>query len=64
MFTEIEHPVAGKLTITASQLKLSETPATVRTPSPTLGQDNEAVYGALLGLTPDEVEQCRQEGVF
>ena len=64
MFTEIEHPVAGKLTITASQLKLSETPATVRTPSPTLGQDNEAVYGALLGLTPDEVEQYRQEGVF
>ena len=32
--------------------KLSATPTEVRTPGPTLGQDNESIYGELLGLGP------------
>ena len=64
MFVDIEHPIAGKLTITGSQLKLSETPATVRTPSPTLGQHNVSVYGEWLGLGEDDVKELQQEGVL
>ena len=64
MFVEHEHPVAGKLKITGSHLKLSETPATIRTPAPALGQDNQAVYGGLLGLTSEEIASLRDEGVL
>lgn len=35
-----------------------------RTPAPELGQDNEAVYGELLGLTADEVAAYREKGVL
>ena len=64
MFVEHEHPVAGKLKIPGSHLKLSETPATIRTPAPALGQDNQAVYGGLLGLTSEEIASLRDEGVL
>ena len=47
MFVETEHPVTGKITLTGSHLKLSETCTDIRTPSPALGQDN-AVF-----LLPD-----------
>lgn len=64
MFVETEHPTAGKITVTGSQLKLSETPAAIRTPAPALGQDNEAVYGEWLGMSAEEVVVYKSEGVF
>ncbi len=64
MFVETEHPTAGKITVTGSQLKLSETPAAIRTPAPALGQDNEAVYGEWLGMSAEEVAAYKSEGVF
>jgi formyl-CoA transferase len=64
MFVETEHPVAGKITLTGSHLKLSETCTDVRTPSPALGQDNENVYGELLGYSPEKVAELRAEGVL
>lgn len=64
MFVDIEHPRAGKMTITGSQLKLSETPASIRTPAPELGQDNQAVYGEWLGFSAKELDSLREEGVL
>ena len=64
MFQRMEHPTAGPLTVTGTQFKFSETPAGVRTPAPTLGQDNNDVYKRLLGLSPEEVEALRAEGVM
>ena len=64
MFVETEHPVAGKITLTGSHLKLSETCTDIRTPSPALGQDNENVYGEMLGFSPEKVAELRAEGVL
>ena len=64
MFVETEHPKAGKFTMTGSQLKLSRTPVTYRTPAPALGQDNEAVYGEWVNMTPEEIAAYKEKGVF
>jgi crotonobetainyl-CoA:carnitine CoA-transferase CaiB-like acyl-CoA transferase len=64
MLVEVEHPLAGKTVITGSPLKLSRTPAQIDKASPLLGADNEAVLTELLGLTPEDVEQLRREGVL
>lgn len=64
MFVEQDHPKAGKVTVTANPLKFSVTPATIRTPSPALGQDNLEVYKTLLGLDDREVAALRAEGVL
>ncbi|GHV36032.1 CoA transferase [Synergistales bacterium] len=64
MFVDIEHPVAGNLKLTGSHIKLSGTPTSVRTPSPSLGQDNGEIYGSLLGLSRDDIAALKQEGAL
>lgn len=64
MFVEIEHPKAGLTTLTGPHIKFSETKATVRTPSPLLGQHNEEIFGNLLGISKQEVEFLQKEGVM
>lgn len=64
MFVDIEHPKAGKMTITGSQLKLSETPISIRTPAPALGQDNETIYSEWLNMTSEAIKDYENEGIF
>lgn len=64
MFVAIEHPKAGKLKITGSHIKLSDTPPAIRVPSPGLGQHNAEVLSELLGLTADEVANLKSEGAI
>lgn len=64
MFVEVEHPKAGKVTITGPHIKFSETKAGIRTPSPGLGEHNEAVLGELLGLSKEECDKLKAEGVL
>lgn len=64
MFVDIEHPKAGKLRLTGSHLKLSSTPVTFRNPSPSLGQDNETVYGGLLNYSEQEIRTLEENGVI
>jgi formyl-CoA transferase len=64
MFVDIEHPKAGKVTITGPHIKLSETKASIRTPSPGLGEHNAEVLGALLGISKEEVDKLTTEGVL
>lgn len=64
MFIEAEYPNAGKIKVTNTHIKLSETKAGFRFPSPTLGEHNEAIYGELLGLTKDELEALARDGVI
>jgi len=47
MAVEVEHPRAGRLTLTSSPLKLSQTPGSVRTPSPMLGQHTDDILRRL-----------------
>lgn len=64
MFVETEHPVAGKITLTGSHIKLSDTPSTIKTPSPQLGQHNKEIYGDLIGLSDEELAALQTDGVI
>jgi len=64
MFVEVDHPKAGKMKITGTHLKLSETKPCVRTPAPMLGQHNDEVYKELLGLSIDEITAMRVDGLI
>ena len=64
MFVEVEHPIAGKLKLTGSHIKMSETKPGIRTPAPLLGQYNEEIYGALLGYTAEHLAALKDEGIM
>ncbi len=61
---EIDHPKVGKTKIVGPVAKLSLTPATIRTPSPSLGEHTEEVLRDFLGMTPDAIAQLRTTGVI
>jgi formyl-CoA transferase len=61
---DVPHPKWGTIKMQNAFPKLSYTPSSVRTPAPlTIGQDNDDVYGRLLGLSPTELEAMRQQGI-
>ncbi len=64
MFVEIEDPEAGRIKVTNSHIKMSETQQGFRTPAPMLGQHNEEVYGGLLGYSKERLEQMKAEGII
>jgi crotonobetainyl-CoA:carnitine CoA-transferase CaiB-like acyl-CoA transferase len=64
MFVDVEHPKAGVLKLTGAHIKLTETPPSIRTPSPELGQHNGEVFGSLLGMVSSDIERLTQDGVF
>jgi formyl-CoA transferase len=64
MVVTMTHPAAGDIRVLGSPLKLSDTPATQRTPPPTLGQHTESVLERDLGFTRDAVSELRAGGVI
>jgi crotonobetainyl-CoA:carnitine CoA-transferase CaiB-like acyl-CoA transferase len=63
MLHTVEHPEFGEIIVPHSPLRVGDGQLPLR-PSPSLGQDNEAVYGDWLGLSADEIAQLRAEGVL
>lgn len=59
----VEDPVLGAMRLVNVVPRLSETPGSVRTTGPSLGQHNDEVYGQL-GITADEREALRDQGVI
>lgn len=64
MIIETEHPVAGKVKMAGTPIKLSRTPATVRMPAPVLGQHTEEVLIDILGLSKDKIAELKNNGVI
>jgi formyl-CoA transferase len=62
-YQEIEHPHVGIEWLYGMPWLLSDTPGSVRTPAPTLGQHNEYVLGQLLGLSAGELERLGEAQV-
>jgi len=58
---ETRHPTAGPVRLTGFPYKLSETPAEVRKPPPTLGQHTEEVLLELLGYSAEELTSLREQ---
>jgi crotonobetainyl-CoA:carnitine CoA-transferase CaiB-like acyl-CoA transferase len=63
MVAQLEHAKAGLLRLIGTPLKFSETPGSIRTPPPILGEHTESVLTRDLGLTSAQVATLRTEGV-
>jgi crotonobetainyl-CoA:carnitine CoA-transferase CaiB-like acyl-CoA transferase len=63
MVVAVEHPTIGSLRVLGSPLKLSDTPAAVRSAPPLLGQHTDAVLSSDLGRSGSEIAALRAKGV-
>jgi len=64
MVATVTHPTIGPLQVLGVPVKLSDTPGSVRTAPPLLGQHTAAVLQDQLGLTPSEIESLARAGVL
>jgi len=60
MMVHMDHPAIGEMYFQGCPIKLTETPGSVDTPAPLLGQHNKEVFG----LTDEELESLKAEGVM
>ncbi len=63
-FVEREHPKAGTLTYPGAPYKLPQTPWSVRSPAPLLGQYNEEIYCRQLGYTKGDLVKMYEVGII
>ena len=64
MVVPLEHVTAGSIRVLGTPLKLSETPASVRTAPPALGQHTTAILKNDIGLTDAVIADLRAAGVI
>ena len=60
----VPHPDFGEIRMQNVAPKLSETPGSIRTPSPGLGQHNEEIYLDLLGIGADRYQHLKSKKVI
>ena len=63
-FVQLEHPTLGKFTVEGPRAKLSGTPAKVRRPAPTLGQDNQYVLEKILNYDETQITELVSSGAL
>ena len=63
MTVALDHPTAGRIKNIGVPVKLSETPGSVRSPSPLLGQHTDGVLSDM-GYSEDEIAALRAAGVI
>jgi crotonobetainyl-CoA:carnitine CoA-transferase CaiB-like acyl-CoA transferase len=64
MLAELEHAAIGPLKMLGIPVKLSDTPGTLRTPPPQLGEHTNAVLERDLGFTPTAIAELRRQKVI
>tara|TARA_B110000483_G_scaffold114228_1_gene138647 strand:+ start:2799 stop:4007 length:1209 start_codon:yes stop_codon:yes gene_type:complete len=63
MVVEMEHPVAGKLKLLGTPIRMHGTPGTLRTPPPNLGEHNHSVL-VELGYSEAQIAEFEAQGVL
>ena len=63
-FVSVEHPWAGTHIYPGIPWRMSATPGRVRWSAPGLGQDNNTVYGEVLGLSDERIQELLDHGVI
>ena len=63
-FETVTHPEAGTHPYIGMYAKLSKTPGSIRKPAPCFGEDNEYVFGELLGLSVEEMAQLEEDRII
>ena len=64
MVLQGQHAKLPELAFPGIPVKLSETPGVITRPAPELGQDNDHVFGELLGMASEDVAGLRESGVL
>ena len=64
MITEVMHNITGTVEIPGIPIKLSETPGSVDTPAPNLGEHTAEVLTNVLNMTENEVAQLKRDNVI
>ena len=62
MIVPVEHAAAGTIRVLGTPLKLSGTPASIRTPPPRLGEHTDAILEGDAGLSRADIAALRQAG--
>ena len=62
-FIDRNHPTAGPVKLLAPWIHMSATPPSIRTDSPALGQHTDEVLHGILGLSPNQLNDLRSQGV-
>ena len=63
-FTELDHPVIGRVKFPGEIVRLPKSPWRLRYPAPLLGQHNRAIFCGELGRSEDELVRLRQVGAL
>jgi len=63
-FIELDHPRMGKTVSDATPVRLSATPPLYSRPAPLPGQDNDYVYGEILGLSESEINKLKKQKII
>jgi crotonobetainyl-CoA:carnitine CoA-transferase CaiB-like acyl-CoA transferase len=64
MIARLPHPKLGEMIAPGVVIKMSDTPGSVRTIGPELGQHTDEVLTALLGMTSDQLSELRAAQVI
>jgi len=62
-FVPYDHPTFGQIDVVANPIKLSKTPATVRTAAPEFSQHTEEVL-LELGYSWEDISQFKEQGLI
>jgi formyl-CoA transferase len=60
----IRHPEYGDLKMQNVVPKLSETPGSIRSVGPSLGQHNDEIYGSLLHMSPQRIQTLKANDII
>jgi crotonobetainyl-CoA:carnitine CoA-transferase CaiB-like acyl-CoA transferase len=64
MLQRMQHPQLGDVVLPNTPIRLHGAVEPSLEPSPALGQHNEEIYSDWLGLSTDEIDRLRSEGVL
>ncbi len=62
-WTAQTHPDAGTWEVEAPPWRLSRTPAHARLPAPSFAEHNDYVFGTLLGMSQEQIEELAASGI-
>jgi crotonobetainyl-CoA:carnitine CoA-transferase CaiB-like acyl-CoA transferase len=61
---EMQHPLAGKISLIRSPMRFSETPIEHSVPPPLLGQHTEEILRGMLGRSDEDIVRLRSDGAI
>ena len=64
MILEVEHNRMGNMKVVGTPMKFSRTPCRIDKASPDLGEHTDEILTEMLNLSPEEIRDCKDEGII